>query len=501
MNVFSRQPTASDRIELGELAGSLGFMLRMAQITSYAQFFDQNRDASLLPGEFSVLWVVGQNPGIRQGDVARVLRIKRAHMTKLVKRFLSAGLLERKGSTEDRRAVLLFLSEKGRSEVDARKADYLHFYAQGVPMFLLMGFIAFHAGLTSGLFEAAKAVLRKIPGALAISSIFACSGFAAVCGSSLATAAAMGRIAIPERVKSGYSPSFATGSIAAGRTIGALIPPSILIIIFGVFAETSVTTVFVGGISIGILTAVAYSVVVLITCWLRPDIALPRPLNAEEIDTKSAILNIWPVLLLIVIVFGGLFSGYFTATEAGAVGAIGSIAISLLTGRLTFQIFRTAMIETLMTSSSLFIIGVGAAMFTRFLGLAGLTGFISSTVSGADLGYEELMLIIVMLYLVLGMFMEPFGAMLVTLPVLLPLLNAQNIDLIWFGVFVVKMLEIGMITPPVGLNVFVIRNIASEYASLVQIFKGVIPFLMADIVIVVLIIAFPGLVLLLPSLL
>ena len=145
-----------------------------------------------------------------------------------------------------------------------------------VPMFLLMGFVSYHAGLTGGLFEAAKAVLRRIPGALAISSVFACSGFAAVCGSSLATAAAMGRIAIPEMVKSGYAPSFATGAIAAGGTIGALIPPSILMIVYGVFAETSVTKVFMGGITIGLMTALAYSAVVLLTCWLRPDIAPPR---------------------------------------------------------------------------------------------------------------------------------------------------------------------------------------------------------------------------------
>lgn len=369
-----------------------------------------------------------------------------------------------------------------------------------VPMFLLMGFIAFHTGLTGGLFDAAKAVLRRIPGALAISSIFACSGFAAVCGSSLATAAAMGRIAIPEMVKSGYAPSFATGSIAAGGTIGALIPPSILMIVYGVFAETSVTQVFLGGITIGILTAIAYSIVVLLTCWLRPDIAPPKPLDAEGIDTKSAILNIWPVLLLMVIVFGGLFSGVFTATEAGAVGAIGSILISVATRRLTWNVFKTSMIETLMTSSSLFIIGVGASMFTRFLGLTGLTGFISTTVSGADLGYVELMFIVVMLYLVLGMFMEPFGAMLVTLPVLLPIFKTQGIDLVWFGVLCVKLLEIGMITPPVGLNVFVIRNVASQYATVVQIFKGVIPFLLVDLLVVAIVIALPQIVLYLPSL-
>ena len=368
-----------------------------------------------------------------------------------------------------------------------------------VPMFLLMGFISFHAGLTAGLFDAAKAVLRRVPGALAISSIFACSGFAAVCGSSLATAASMGRIAIPEMIKSGYSPSFASGAIAAGGTIGALIPPSILMIIYGVFAETSVIKVFMGGITIGLLTAVSYAIVVLITCWLRPDIAPPKPLDADNIDTRAAILNIWPVLVLMLIVFGGLFSGAFTATEAGAIGALGSILVSLLARRLSWQVLRVSMIETLQTSASLFIIGVGAAMFTRFLGLTGLSSFLSSFVTGADLSYMELMVIVVIIYLILGMFMEPFGAMLVTLPVLLPIFRAYGIDLVWFGVLCVKLLEIGMITPPVGLNVFVIRNVAGKYVSVAQIFKGVVPFLAADIAVVALIIAFPAIILYLPS--
>ena len=369
-----------------------------------------------------------------------------------------------------------------------------------VPMFLLMGFISYHAGLTAGLFEAAKAVLRRVPGALAISSIFACSGFAAVCGSSLATAAAMGRIAIPEMVRSGYSPSFATGSIAAGGTIGALIPPSILMIVYGVFAETSITQVFVGGITIGIITALAYSAIVLLTCWLRPDIAPPRPLDAEGLDTRKAILKIWPVLVLMGMVFGGLFSGIFTATEAGAVGALGALVIGVITRRLTWSIFRVSMNETLQTAASLFIIGVGAAMFTRFLGMTGLSGFLSNFVAGADLPYWQLMTIVVLIYLVLGMFMEPFGAMMVTLPVLLPIFRQEGIDLVWFGVLLVKLLEIGMITPPVGMNVFVIKNVASQYATVSQIFKGVIPFLGADLVVVVLCIAFPAIILYLPSL-
>ena len=369
-----------------------------------------------------------------------------------------------------------------------------------VPMFLLMGFVSYHAGLTQGLFEAAKALLRRVPGALAISSIFACSGFAAVCGSSLATAAAMGRIAIPEMVKSGYSASFATGSIAAGGTIGALIPPSILMIVYGVFAETSITKVFVGGITIGIVTAISYAIVVLLTTWLRPDIAPRRPLDADGLDARQALRAIWPVLLLMAVVFGGLFSGLFTATEAGAVGAIGSILIALGTGRMNWQIFKVSMIETLQTSASLFIIGVGAAMFTRFLGLSGLSSFLAGFVSDADLGYVHLMVIVVIIYLILGMFMEPFGAMMITLPVLLPVFRAEGIDLVWFGVLLVKLLEIGMITPPVGMNVFVIRNVASQYATVAQIFKGVIPFLAADFVVVVLCIAFPAFILWLPGL-
>jgi tripartite ATP-independent transporter DctM subunit len=364
-----------------------------------------------------------------------------------------------------------------------------------VPMFLLMGFVAYHAELTGGLFDAAKALLRRVPGALAISSIFACSGFAAVCGSSLATAASMGRIAIPEMVRAGYAPSLASGAIAAGGTIGALIPPSILMIVYGVFAETSITRVFLGGISVGILTAIGYALVVLAFAWARPDLVPRRPIESETLSARAALARIWPVLVLVVIVFGGLFSGFFTATEAGAIGAGGAIVISALMGRLSPRVLRDALLETLTTTTSLLIIGIGAAMFTRFLGLTGLSGFLARQVGAADISYAELMLIIVLVYLALGMVMEPFGAMLVTLPVFLPILQAEGISLVWFGVLVVKLLEIGMITPPVGLNVFVIRNVASRHVTTVQVFKGVAPFFAADLLVTFLIIAAPGLVL------
>ena len=370
-----------------------------------------------------------------------------------------------------------------------------------VPMFLLMGFVAYHGGLTSGLFDAAKVGLRRIPGGLGVAAIVACSGFAAVCGSSLATAASLGRIAIPEMVKAGYRPSIAAGALAAGGTIGALIPPSILMIIFGVFAETSVTQVFMGGISVGLLTALSYILVILLIAWFRKDIIPAKVAGIDDLDTRKVLLGVWPILVLIALVFGGLFSGLFTATEAGAVGAAGAIGLTAITGRLTWTVIRQSVLETLGTCASLFIIGVGAVMFTRFLGLSGVAGLVSGAVQGYDLNYYELMFVIVVIYLILGMFMEPFGAMLVTLPVLLPVLNAQDVNLVWFGVFLVKLLEIGMITPPLGMNVFVIRNVAGQYASLTDVFRGVTLFLLADLVVVTVLVIFPDLVLFLPAML
>lgn len=366
-----------------------------------------------------------------------------------------------------------------------------------VPMFLLMGFVSYHTGLTAGLFNAAKVVFRWLPGGLAISSVFASSGFAAVSGSSVACAAAMGRIAIPEMVRSGYKPSFACGTIAAGGTIGALIPPSILMIIYGTFTQTSITQVFLGGIVIGLLTAVAYSIVILLTSWFRPDIVPRHEEGALDYSVGQAIREVWPVLVLGLLIFGGMFSGVFTATEAGATGAAGAIIISIILGRLDVKTFKTSLFETLSTTSALLIIGVGASMFTVFLSLSGVAGAIGDLLGQWSLSYLEMMLIVIGVYLILGLFMEPFGAMLITLPIFLPVLEAYELSLIWFGVLVVKLLEIGMITPPVGMNIFVIRGVASQYASLMDIFRGVTVFLIADLAIVALMVFKPEFVMLL----
>jgi tripartite ATP-independent transporter DctM subunit len=368
-----------------------------------------------------------------------------------------------------------------------------------VPMFLLMGFVSYHAGLTGGLFAAANSVLCRIPGGLAVSSILACSGFAAICGSSVACAASMGRIAIPEMIRAGYKPSFACGAIAAGGTIGALIPPSILLILFGVVAQASVNALFIAGMVVGLATAASYILVIWLTCLLEPSVIPPRiPPRADEgtgqPSARKALLDIWPILVLVVIIFGGMFSGLFTATEAGAVGSLGVLVLSALIGRLDRKVVGASLRETLSTTAGLFIIAVGAAMFTRFLGLSGLSMLITDFVGGITSSTTVLLLAIVMIYLLLGMFMEPFGAMLVTLPIFLPIIQAQDLSPIWFGVFVVKLLEVGMITPPVGMNVFVIKSVVGEQLGLGAIFRGVVPFFLADMFVIGLLIAAPGIV-------
>lgn len=370
-----------------------------------------------------------------------------------------------------------------------------------VPMFLLMGFIAFHSGLTAGLFDLARLALGRIPGGLAISTIFASSGFAAISGSSLACSAAMGRIAIPEMVKAGYRPSFACGVVSAGGTIGALIPPSILMIVYGVIAETSVTKVFMAGAIVGIMTAIAYSLVVLATCLVRPDIAPMKTVRGDTEDIPTVLKSVWPAVVLIALIFGGMFSGVFTATEAGALGAAFSIIISAAMRRLSTNVIVSAFFETILTTTSLLLIGIGAAMFTRFLGISGVSSFIAALVSDAGLSYFALMLIIVAIYLVIGMFMEPFGAMLITLPIFIPALEGQGVSLVWFGVLVVKLLEVGMLTPPVGMNVFVVHSVAGKYATVQQIFKGITPFFAVDLLLILLIIWEPELVMFLPKLL
>ena len=368
-----------------------------------------------------------------------------------------------------------------------------------VPMFLLMGFLCFHAGLTKGLFDAARVWLARLPGGMAIAAVFGAAGFASVTGSSVACAAAMGRIAVPEMMRSRYDAAFATGTVAAAGTLGALIPPSILLILYGIVAQVPVGALFMGGVGAGLLTAFGYCLMIMIRAKLNPSLAPPVTDRYTVAERIAALGETWPVIVLMAGVLGGLFFGLFTPTEAGAAGATLACIVGLVKRSLNWQGFYASVIETLQTSAALFIISVGANMLTRFMAISGAGNDLAGFIEAINASPMMLMLGIAVVYLILGMFLEPIGAMLLTLPVLLPVLNAADINLLWFGIILAKFLEIGMITPPIGLNVFVIKSVVGDLVTTGRIFYGILWFLAADLVVVMLLMVFPPIILWLPT--
>jgi len=374
-----------------------------------------------------------------------------------------------------------------------------HWTLSSIPMFLLMGYVAYYSKTTEALFRTAQLWLGRLPGGLGIASVSGAAGFAAVTGSSLAAATAMGRMAVPEMMRLGYQPGFSAGIVAAAGTIGSMIPPSIIMIVYGVFAEVSIGQLFIAGVIPGILTAVFYSIVIALRVKITPSIA-PRMAELPPLSVRMrSLLDIWPFVLLVIGVFGGLFSGVFTPTEAGAVGAFLAFVIALLKRSLTWDVVRQAVVETIRGTASIFFIAIGAALLTRFLAMTGLPDFMSAQITALDVQPLVLMGAIALLYLFLGMFLDPLGCMLLTLPIVLPILEAQNANLIWFGILLVKFLEIGLITPPVGLNVFAIKEILGNKVPLVQIFSGVTWFIVSDLVLVVLMVLVPSIALFLPQ--
>ena len=374
-----------------------------------------------------------------------------------------------------------------------------HWTLSSIPMFLLMGYIAYYARITESIFKAAQIMMGRLPGGVGVASVAGAAGFSAVTGSSLAAAAAMGRIAIPEMERLGYRTGFAAAIVAAAGTIGSMIPPSIFMIVYGVFAEVSIGKLFVAGVIPGILTAVFYSAVIVTRAVVTPDIAPTRAEPVQRADIIAALTESWPFALLVFGVFGGLFSGVFTPTEAGAVGAMLATLIALVKRALTVQIFWQAVIETLRSTCSIFFIAIGAALLTRFLAFTGVPSFLSDIITDMDLGLTTLILAIALLYIFLGMFLDPLGCMLLTLPIILPILDAADANLIWFGILMVKFLEIGLITPPVGLNVFIIKGVVGDRVSIGSIFANVSWFILADLVLMVLLIVAPAIVLFLPQ--
>lgn len=369
-----------------------------------------------------------------------------------------------------------------------------------VPMFLLMGYIASSAGLTAGLFHAMRLLLSRLPGGLGVASVGACALFAAASGSSVATSSAMARIATPEMLKYKYDPGLASGVVAASGTLGSLIPPSILMVLFGYFAEVSIAKLFVAGFLPGLVSALLYMVMIVGRSIANPKLAPALDEHPALAEITAALGEIWPLPLLIGGVLVGIFTGIFTPTEAGAVGAMLAMVIAAARGKLNRQVLSNAFFQTLSGTAGIFMVVIGTVLLTRLVALAGITDFMADAM--LSLGTNEVMLIlmIAVIYVILGMFVDSIGLMLLTLPILLPVVREANMDIIWFGIIVIKLLEIGLVTPPVGLNVYVIKGALGELVSLQQVFRGIWWFILMDIVALVVIVAFPQLSLWLPSL-
>jgi tripartite ATP-independent transporter DctM subunit len=369
-----------------------------------------------------------------------------------------------------------------------------------IPMFILMGAVAHHSGISSSLFAAARLWLGRLPGGLAVATNFACAGFAAASGSSVAAAAAMGKIAIPEMLKAGYAPSLATGTVAAAGTLAALIPPSILFVLYGIFSETSVTKLLIAGLLPGLLTAAIYGVMLVGRCLMNPEIAPKVDIDTTWRERWQALLEIWPIIFLVMGVIGSLISGIVTPTEAGAYGAFLAYLIALLQKRLTWKAFRSSVLEAVTSTSRLLFVAIGAILLTKFLALSGLPFYLAGLMSEWALDPVLLMAGSSIVFLVLGMFLDPLGIMLITIPIFVPMFERLGLDLVWFGVILVKYLEIGLLTPPVGFNVYVIKTVVGPDISLETIFKGVGWFLACEVVIMALLIYFPQISLYLPNL-
>lgn len=369
-----------------------------------------------------------------------------------------------------------------------------------VPLFLFLGFICFHTNLTQGMFKAARAWLSGIPGGLAIASIFGSAGFAAVSGSSIACSAAMGRIAVPEMLRYKYDPGLATGTVAVAGTIGALIPPSIIMILYGVIAQTSISKLFLGGITAGIITIIGYVLVILIRVKINPSLAHDVKEKVPMYEKIVALKDTWSIFLIMIGIFGGLFAGIFTPNEAGAVGATLACIVAIIKRQMTWSAFKLAALETLVTTSALLIIAVGASLLTRFLVFSGAGDYLSDLIISFNANDFTIMLGIIVIYLILGMFLEPIGAMLLTLPIILPVIESTSYSLIWFGIILTKLLEIGMITPPVGMNVFVVKSVVGDLVTTSQIFRGILWFLVMDVFVVLIFLVFPEIILYLPDL-
>jgi tripartite ATP-independent transporter DctM subunit len=371
-------------------------------------------------------------------------------------------------------------------------------YELGVlPLFLLMAHLCFVAGASKDFFAAAASMLGHRRGGLALATIGGCAGFGAVSGSSLATAATMGLIGLPEMRKRGYSTALASGSVAAGGTLGSLTPPSGALIVFGIIAEQSIGKLFTAAIIPALSQTLFYMATIVIVCWFRPSIAPPSP-RASWAERRAAIFRVLDLAVLVIGVLTGIAVGWFTPTEAASVGALLSLGLCALRRRLTWPALAEALAQTLKTAGMLYVVIVGALIFAVFMSFTGLAEQVATLVHGLDGGPLVAIIVITLLLLLLGSVLDGLALMLLTTPILLPIVTDLGFSPIWFGIFLVRTMEIGFVHPPIGINLYVIQSLAPDI-PLARVFKGVLPFLAADFVHLALLIAIPGMALALPQ--
>lgn len=368
-----------------------------------------------------------------------------------------------------------------------------------VPLFVLMGNFVTRAGLSRELYQAAYAFIGHRRGGLAMSTVAACAGFGAICGSSIATTATMARVAMPEMRRFNYSDSFAAGSIAAGGTLGILIPPSVIMVIYGIMTETSIGALFAAGIVPGILAASLYIFAAGVVTQRHPELGPPGERSSWR-QRWIALRNIWGVILLFGLVMGGMYGGFFTPTEAAGVGAMGGFLFALARGALTFKTLMQTLVDSSRTTAMLFTIVIGASIFANFMNFTTLPVDLRDFVTQFQIHPLAVVIAICVIYVLLGTAMEELSMILLTVPIFFPLIVHLGFDPIWFGILIVCVVEIGMISPPVGMNVFVLRSVLPDVPT-ASIWRGVMPFLYADILRLAILITFPAITLWLPKLL
>ncbi|MEK9968112.1 MAG: TRAP transporter large permease [Ferrovibrio sp.] len=366
-----------------------------------------------------------------------------------------------------------------------------------VPLFVMMGVFATYAGLSRQLYDAAYAFLGHYRGGLALATIGACAAFGSICGSAIATAATMCRVALPEMRRHGYADSLATATIAAGGTLGILIPPSIILLIYALLTEQSLGKLYVAALLPGILGTVLYMLAIAATTRLNPASG-PAGERMAWPQRRRTLKSVWPVFLLFAVVIGGMFVGVFSPNEAASVGAVGALLFALLGRSMNLGRFRDSLRETAGTSAMIFLILIGAGLFNFFLEVTNAPQFVVQQIQALNLSPVMFLVLLTVFYIVLGALMDDLAMMLLTLPFVFPAVQSLGIDPIWFGIYMVTIVEIGMIVPPVGMNLFVIQGVGQ--VKLETVIRGILPFVVADLVRVALLIGFPAIVLWLPGL-